>query len=271
MRCEIDMQPEQPPLLVVESLSLSLPGGAAILRNVSLRVGQGEIVAVVGESGSGKTQLLLTLLGLGVRGAVDGSAVFKSQSLIGASESRLQAVRGKQIAMLFQDPMTALNPYLRVGVQLQESIPAQASMSRQESSARAREALIAVDMPQPELHLRQYPHQLSGGMRQRVMMAMAILGKPDLLLADEPTTSLDVTTQSTVLDLLLLLRQRLEMAVLIVTHDLGVVARVADRVAVMRQGAIVEQGTVESVFTQPQHEYTAQLLASARRLSAGAS
>jgi ABC-type glutathione transport system ATPase component len=260
------MPAESPPLLKVNNLCLELSSGATLLRNCCLQVGLGEILAIVGESGSGKTQLLLSLLGLGPPGSrPSGSALLHATELIGASEAQLQSIRGQQVAMLFQDPMTALNPYLRVGAQLLESLRSQPS-SGSDATQKVKAALRQVGLEDADLHFRQYPHQLSGGMRQRALLAMALLARPALLLADEPTTSLDVTTQAAILDLLLSIRQQSAMSILLVTHDLGVVARVADRVAVMQQGTIVEQGSVAAVFSAPQHPYTTQLLTAARRL-----
>jgi ABC-type glutathione transport system ATPase component len=264
------MPAEPLPLLRVDNLCLELASGVTLLRNCCLQVGQGEILAIVGESGSGKTQLLLSLLGLSPPGArASGSVLLNTTQLIGASEPQLQAIRGQQVALLFQDPMTAFNPYLRVGVQLLEALRSQ-QISAPEATARVKAALRQVGLENADLHFRQYPHQLSGGMRQRALLAMALLARPALLLADEPTTSLDVTTQAAILDLLLSIRQQQAMAILLVTHDLGVVARVADRVAVMQQGVIVEQGEVAALFEAPQHAYTLQLLAAARRLESPA-
>jgi ABC-type glutathione transport system ATPase component len=238
-----------------------------VLQDVNLSVTRGEVVAVVGESGSGKSQLLLSLLGLAMPGSSSsGSARFLGDELVGASQSHLRQLRGDRIAMLFQDPMSALNPYLTVRVQLVEVLQAHRKVAGTVALARALEALRTVHMPDPQQVLRQYPHELSGGMRQRVMLAMAILSEPDLLLADEPTTALDVTTQAVVLDLLLELRARLGMSILLVTHDLGVVARTADRALILKDGQVVEQGSALQLLTAPNSPYGAQLLDSVRRL-----
>jgi ABC-type glutathione transport system ATPase component len=259
--------PETHPLLAVQDLALHRDNGAPVLRGLSFTLARGEIFGVVGESGSGKSQLLLSLLGLSMRDAqLSGSARFDGVELVGASASALRGIRGNRIAMLFQDPMRALNPHLTLDRQLTEGLRHHRAVSGPVARQRAREALRAVELSEPDALLQRYPHELSGGMAQRVMLAMALLTEPDLLLADEPTTALDATTQVRVLDLLLALRQRLGMAVLIVTHDLGVVARVADRVAVMYQGEMVEQGAVTTLFSHPAHAYTATLLAAARRL-----
>jgi oligopeptide transport system ATP-binding protein len=218
------------PLLELRKLALTRQDGLPVLQDIEFSVARGEIVAVVGESGSGKSQLLLSLLGLAMPGSrTTGSARFLGEELVGASEARLRQLRGDRIAMLFQDPMSALNPYLTVRTQLVEVLQAHRRISAAEALSRTVDALRVVHMPDPEQVLRQYPHELSGGMRQRVMLAMAVLSEPDLLLADEPTTALDVTTQAVVLDLLLELRERLGMSILVVTHDLGVVAYVIGR------------------------------------------
>ena len=254
-------------LLELHYLSLVRANGQPVLQDITLDVNRGEIVAVVGESGSGKSQLLLTLLGLAMPDArSSGSARFLGEQLVGASESTLRRLRGDRISMLFQDPMSALNPYLTISRQLTEVLQTHRQMSATEAATRALEALRTVHMSDPELVLRQYPHELSGGMRQRAMIAMAILSEPDLLLADEPTTALDVTTQAAILDLLLEIRGRLGMSILLVTHDLGVVARTADRMLILRSGRIVEQGSVDQVLTRPASAYGSELLESVRRL-----
>jgi ABC-type glutathione transport system ATPase component len=254
-------------LLELRDLSLTRASGQVVLQDINLDVKRGEIVAVVGESGSGKSQLLLTLLGLAMPDArAGGSARFLGEELIGAGESSLRRLRGDRISMLFQDPMSALNPYLTINRQLTEVLQVHRQVGAAEAGARALEALRTVHMPEPEAVLRQYPHELSGGMRQRAMMAMAVLSEPDLLLADEPTTALDVTTQAAILDLLLELRERLGMSILLVTHDLGVVARTADRVLILKAGKIVEQGTTVQVLTAPASDYGHELLDSVLRL-----
>ncbi|MEO8307137.1 MAG: ABC transporter ATP-binding protein [Pseudomonadota bacterium] len=254
-------------LLQLRNLALTRADGLQVLQAINLDVQRGEIVAVVGESGSGKSQLLLSLLGLAMPGSkTGGSARFLDQELIGMGESQLRRLRGDRISMLFQDPMSALNPYLPLRIQLIEVLQAHRQIGSAQAQARALEALRTVHMPDPEQVLRQYPHELSGGMRQRAMLAMAILSEPDLLLADEPTTALDVTTQAVVLDLLLELRERLGMSILLVTHDLGVVARTADRAVILKDGQVVEQGSALQLLTAPSSAYGAQLLQAVRQL-----
>jgi oligopeptide transport system ATP-binding protein len=254
-------------LLEVRGLSLTRARGQRVLQDINLDVNRGEIVAVVGESGSGKSQLLLSLLGLAMSDSrTSGSARFLGEELVGAGEPSLRRLRGDRISMLFQDPMSALNPYLTISRQLTEVLQTHRKAGAGEAASRALEALRTVRMPEPEAVLRQYPHELSGGMRQRAMLAMAVLSEPDLLLADEPTTALDVTTQAAILDLLLELRERLGMSILLVTHDLGVVARTADRVLILKHGQIVEQGTTEQVLTAPTSDYGHELLDSVLRL-----
>jgi len=258
------------PLLRVDGLSIHYPGPGgpvAVVDGVSLALERGRILGIAGESGSGKTQLLLALLGL-VPGAgrVTGSVRLNGEQVVGAPDSRLQRLRGDRVAMVFQDPMTALNPQLRIGLQLTEVLAWHRSLKGARARERATEMLASVGLAEPALLLERYPHELSGGMRQRVMIAMALLCEPDLLLADEPTTALDVTVQAQVLDLLGELRDRLGMAILLVTHDLGVIAQVADEVAVMQGGRIIERGDVVGLFAAPQEPYTQRLLAAARRL-----
>jgi len=254
-------------LLELHYLSLTRATGQPVLQDINLDVKRGEIVAVVGESGSGKSQLLLSLLGLAMTGSrTSGSARFLGDQLVGASESLLRRLRGDRISMLFQDPMSALNPYLTISRQLTEVLETHRQMGAPDARVRALEALRTVHMSDPEQVLRQYPHELSGGMRQRAMIAMAILSEPDLLLADEPTTALDVTTQAAILDLLLELRERLGMSILLVTHDMGVVARTADRMLILKEGRVMEQGSVAQVLAAPTSVYGAELLESVRRL-----
>jgi oligopeptide transport system ATP-binding protein len=234
--------------------------------NVSLEVRRGECVAVVGESGSGKTQLLLACLGLlAQNGVASGSARFEGRELLGAPDRELQAVRGTGIALLSQDPLSALTPHLRIETQLVEGLLDRGLATAEEARSRALEALREVDIPEPEARLRQYPHELSGGMRQRVALAMALMGRPRLLFADEPTTALDVSVQARILELLARVRDR-GVGLLLITHDLGVVAGLADRVAVMYAGRIVEQAVTEELFAAPAHPYTAALLAAVPRL-----
>jgi oligopeptide transport system ATP-binding protein len=248
------------PVLTVRDLSVSYRGASGALRavdGVSLDLAPGEFLGIVGESGSGKTQLLLATLGLNAPGAqLSGSVRFRGQELIGAGERALSQVRGARIAMVFQDPMTSLNPYLTIGAQLTEGLQRHKSMGRSEARRRAIELLDAVHIPEPARRFAQHPHELSGGMRQRVVIAMALICEPDILLADEPTTALDVTVQAQILTLLHELRSRTRAAMIIVTHDLGVVAEVADRVVVMYAGRIVEQAGVDPLFSEARHPYT---------------
>jgi oligopeptide transport system ATP-binding protein len=230
-------------------------------------VGQGEILGVVGESGSGKSQLLLSLLGLAMRDArAAGSCRFDGVELVGATQSQFRFLRGRRIAMLFQDPLLSWNPYLTIGRQLAEVLQVHRGLARRAAESSAAQALSSVGLADTQRLLRQYPHELSGGMRQRAMLAMAVLAEPDLLLADEPTTALDATTQIAILDLLAKLRRERGMSILLVTHDLGVVARVADRVMVMRTGQIVEQGATRELLRNPVSAYARELLAAARQL-----
>jgi ABC-type glutathione transport system ATPase component len=261
------MATERSPLLRTSGYSLRRADGQPVLHDISFELGRGEILGVVGESGSGKSQLLLSLLGLAMRGArAAGSCCFDGIELTGATEPVFRQLRGKRIAMLFQDPLLSWNPYLTIGTQLTEVLRAHGGLRAGAAVARAAEALAAVGLKEPLCALRQYPHELSGGMRQRAMLAMAVLAEPDLLLADEPTTALDATTQIAVLDLLASLRRERGMSILLVTHDLGVVARIADRVMVMRSGRIVEQGKTEALLRQPASDYARELLAAARQL-----
>ncbi len=254
------------PLLQLQGYSLLRAGSAPVLQDLSFHVGRGEILGVVGESGSGKSQLLLSLLGIAMRDArATGSCLFDGVQLVGATEPVYRSLRGRRIAMLFQDPLLSWNPYLTIGRQLAEVLQVHRDLPRRAAEASAAAALSSVGLVDTQRLLHQYPHELSGGMRQRAMLAMAVLAEPDLLLADEPTTALDATTQIAILDLLARLRER-GMSVLLVTHDLGVVARVADRVVVMRSGRIVEQGATAGLLRQPASDYTRELLSAARQI-----
>ncbi|MEU5692032.1 ABC transporter ATP-binding protein [Actinosynnema sp. NPDC020468] len=254
-------QPESPPLLEVADLRVRFsPTGPAAVDGVGFQVGAGEVVALVGESGCGKSATALAVLGLLPRTAtVSGSVRFDGVELTGRE---LDARRGKDVAMVFQDPMTSLNPVVRIGVQLTEVLRRHTDLSRSAARARAADLLGEVGIPDPARRLRQYPHQLSGGMRQRVMIAIALACEPKLLIADEPTTALDVTVQAQVLDLLARLARGHGAALLMITHDLGVVAGLADRVDVMYGGRIVETAPTLELFRRPRHRYTRGLLAS---------
>jgi oligopeptide/dipeptide ABC transporter ATP-binding protein len=258
--------PGASPLLEVRDLAVSLPaeeGTVHAVRGLSYSVERGEVLAVVGESGSGKTMSCLALMGLLPSGArVSGSARFDGQELIGAPESTLRRLRGNRVAMIFQDPLSSLNPVYTVGRQIAEAVRAHdRSVSRREARRRAVEMLDVVRIPQANVRVAQYPHELSGGMRQRVVIAMALVNRPDVLFADEPTTALDVTVQAQILDTLLALRAEMGLAIVLVTHDLGVVAGTADRVQVMYAGQAVETGAVRTIFRSPRMPYTVGLLA----------
>jgi oligopeptide/dipeptide ABC transporter ATP-binding protein len=257
------------PLLEIRDLAVEFAtprGTVRAVRGVSLDVRRGECLAVVGESGSGKSQLFLGSLGLlAARGSVRGSVRFDGRELLGADPSPLRSVLGTRVAMVFQDPMNALTPHLTVGRQLTEVVRDRGLLGSREARARSLEVLRAVRMPDPEARLRQYPHELSGGQRQRVAIAMGLMTQPQLMVADEPTTALDVTVQAQVLDVLREARDR-GLALVMITHDLGVVAQVADHVAVMYAGRIVESAPARELFAAPAHPYTAALLGSVPRL-----
>jgi oligopeptide/dipeptide ABC transporter ATP-binding protein len=257
------------PVLQVHDLAVDFAtaqGEVQAVSGVSFDVRAGECLAVVGESGSGKTQVLMACLGLlASNGSSRGSVQFVGRELIGASERALNAVRGTGIGLLSQDPLSSLTPHLRIETLLTEGLLDRGLATGAEARERALQALAEVDIPEPEARLRQYPHELSGGMRQRVALAAALMCSPQLLFADEPTTALDVSVQARVLELLAGVRDG-GVGVLIITHDLGVVAGLADRVAVMYCGRIVETATTEELFSAPKHPYTAALLAAVPRL-----
>ncbi|MEO5729549.1 MAG: ABC transporter ATP-binding protein [Byssovorax sp.] len=252
-------------------------GTVRAVDGVSFQVARGEVLGIVGESGSGKSVTSLSLLRLIPEPPgriVAGEMLFESspgkrEDLARASEARMRAVRGDRIAMIFQDPMTSLNPYMRVGEQLVEVLELHKRMKRPQARAKAIEMLKAVGIPAPEQRIDDHPHQLSGGMRQRVMIAMALLCEPDLLIADEPTTALDVTVQAQILELIQDRQKALGLGVILITHDLGVIAKMADRVAVMYAGRIVEEGPVDAIFEDPRHPYTIGLKSSIPRLDGG--
>ena len=263
------------PLLEVSDLNIFFPrddGPAFVpVDDVSFTVSPGELVALVGESGCGKTLTGLALPRLLPRGAEFGARTairFRGTDLTTLSEQELRGYRGRRIAMVFQDPMTSLNPVMRVGAQVAEAIHAHRKVSRREARERVLALLVEVGIADPEARIDAYPHQLSGGMRQRVLIAMALAAEPDLLVADEPTTALDVTIQAQILELLDHLRTARGLAVLLITHDLGIVAGRADRVLVMYAGRIVESATTAQLFKHPAHPYTRGLFASIPRLDA---
>ncbi|HEY6077772.1 MAG TPA: ABC transporter ATP-binding protein [Polyangiaceae bacterium] len=235
-------------------------GPVRAVRQVSLDVKRGETVALVGESGCGKSVTALSIMGL-ISGRISGGSIrLQGRELVGMPEAQLRDLRGGQVGMIFQEPMTSLNPVFRIGQQIEEVLLLHRKLSRQAATARAIELLGRVGISAPEARLRQYPHELSGGMKQRVMIAMAIACEPQLLIADEPTTALDVTIQAQIMALLKSLKQELNMAVLLITHDLGVVAHFAERVEVMYAGKIVERGSVRDIFKRAAHPYTRALL-----------
>jgi oligopeptide/dipeptide ABC transporter ATP-binding protein len=282
--------------LNVRSLTVELPTRAGWVRpvnEVSFALGEGETLGIVGESGSGKTMLALALMGLEPPGArLTGEAWLRSRAangngsstgkpaahaaaiegagdnLLTAARKRMYALRGGEIAMIFQEPMTALNPVVRIGAQIEEAIRAHESrLDSEEVRRRTLEALERAAVPEPAMRARQYPHQLSGGLRQRAMIAMALSAGPRVLIADEPTTALDVTVQKQIVELLVALRRDLQLSLLFITHDFGVVAQIADRVAVMYAGRVVEEGPTSEVLRHPRHPYTEALLRAAPRLA----
>ena len=262
-----------PPLLQVTDLRtffLTDQGVARAVDGVSFAVAEGETVALVGESGCGKTVTALSILGLVPdppgRILESSSIRLRGEELVGAGEERLRRLRGNEVSMIFQEPMTSLNPVFTVGEQIAEPLRLHRAMDRRRAGERSLELLREVGIPEPVQRFDEYPHQLSGGMRQRVMIAMPLACEPALLVADEPTTALDVTIQAQILELLAALRERHRMAVLLITHDLGVVAEVAHRVVVMYAGQVAETGTTREVFGAPAHPYTEGLLASLPRV-----
>jgi ABC-type glutathione transport system ATPase component len=263
-------RPDCGTLLELRDLSVTYRGAhgeVAALRDLRLELAAGECLGLVGESGSGKTALLLAIMGLLPSTArIGGSIRYCGTDLLRLDPRHLNEIRGARIAMVFQDPMSALSPYMRIIDQLSEVPRFHARLSPVAAKQRALEMLRAVHINEPERRARQYPHELSGGMRQRVMIAMALIAEPDIVLADEPTTALDVTVQAQILDLLQEMRERTGAALLLVTHDLGVAAQLADRIGVMRAGRLIEHAPSEQLFASPQHPYTQQLLAAAPRL-----
>ncbi|NHN86143.1 ATP-binding cassette domain-containing protein [Acetobacter musti] len=257
--------PDDLPLLEVRDLSVSFRSrgrDVPIVENVSFSVDRQEILGIVGESGSGKSVTAMAIMGLidapGVK--ITGSALFRGQELVGLSQRSFRHLRGREISMIFQDPMTAFTPVYTIGWQIDEQIRVHEAISRTGARARTVQLLGDMGVPDPERTANRYPHQLSGGLRQRAMIAMALSCNPSLLIADEPTTALDVTVQAQILDLLRNLRHNYGSSVLLITHDMGVVAETCDRVMVLYSGRVAERGPAEAVFRQPGHPYTGALL-----------
>ena len=264
-------EPDRGPILDVDGLNtrFATPDGEVrAVNDVSFSVRSGETLGIVGESGSGKSQVFLSVMGLlASNGRASGRVRFLGEQILGLPRSRLNRLRGSRLSMIFQDPMTSLNPYLKISLQMTEVLVRHKGMSRRAALARAIEVLDLVRIPEAARRIHMYPHEFSGGMRQRVMIAMALLCEPDLLIADEPTTALDVTIQAQILELMQALKRDMQTAIVLITHDLGVIAGLADRVMVMYAGGIVESGPVRAMFYDPQHPYTAGLLRSMPRLS----
>ena len=263
--------PSGDPLLKVEDLRVSFATEEGVVQavdNVSLELAAGEVLAVVGESGSGKSVTAMTLMGLSrsPNAHFEGTAHYKGTELINASEDQLRRIRGAEIAMIFQDPMTSLNPVMKIGPQIVEQIQEHEALPDQQARERSIELLEKVGIPRARERIDNYPFEFSGGMRQRVMIALALSCNPSVLIADEPTTALDVTIQAQILLRMRELRDESGAAIILVTHDLGVVADIADRIAVMYAGRIVEHGTLDEIFYDPQHPYTWGLLGSIARI-----
>jgi ABC-type microcin C transport system duplicated ATPase subunit YejF len=253
------------PLLSVENIKVrfqTVDGVVEAVKGANFKVSAGETIAIVGESGSGKSQSMMAAMGLlASNGSAEGKALYNGQNLLTMNKAELNKVRGRKITMIFQEPMTSLDPLYTIGSQLLEPIIRHSNLDGTAARARALEMLKLVKIKDPDRRMRSYPHELSGGQRQRVMIAMALANNPDLLIADEPTTALDVTIQAEVLELLADLQKRLGMGLIFITHDLGIVKRIADRVYVMRKGEVVEEGETKALFAKPKHEYTKALLA----------
>ena len=261
-------------ILSIENLRIhfeTFAGEVQAIRGVNLKLEKGETLALVGESGSGKSVTAKSIMKLLSNNAVvkEGAIIFKGENILEKSERDMQSIRGKKIAMIFQDPMTSLDPTMKIGKQITEVIIKHEKASKEEANKRAEELLELVGIPNAKERMKQYPHQFSGGQRQRIVIAIALACNPDVLIADEPTTALDVTIQAQILELLKELQQQFQMAIIFITHDLGVVANVADRVAVMYAGKVVEVGTADEVFYNPQHPYTWGLLRSMPTLHTG--
>ena len=254
-----------------ERLSFFTPAGEVkALNDVSIHLNDGEVLGIVGESGSGKSVTAYSLMGLTAYPGklVGGTIDFNGHRINDLSEKEFRKIRGNEVSIIFQDPMTSLNPVYTIGNQIMEVILLHTDKNKEQARARAKELLELVGINEPEKRLKQYPHELSGGMRQRVMIAIALACEPKLLIADEPTTALDVTIQAQIREWMMELKEKLGMAIIMITHDLGVVASMCDRIAVMYAGRIVEYGTTDDIFYNPKHEYTKGLLKSIPRLDA---
>ena len=252
-------------LLAVENLTVSFPTSDGVVqanRGLSFSVDAGKTLGVVGESGSGKSVSALTMLGLNPGADITGSALFNGRDLLKMSQDELRAIRGAEIAMIFQDPLSSLHPHFRVGWQISEAIRAHSDVTKGEAMNQAVELLRLVNIPQPEQLVKAYPHEMSGGMRQRVMIAMALALKPKLLIADEPTTALDATVQAQLMELLMQMQREVGMAMIVITHDLGVIASIADEVLVMYAGRAAERADARTLYFSPHHPYTRGLLGS---------
>lgn len=261
-------------LLDIDHLKLSFftpAGEVKALNDVSIQIKQGDVLGIVGESGSGKSVTAFSLLKLtpSTGKVIGGASHFNGHTITDLSEKEMRSIRGKEVSIIFQDPMTSLNPVYTIGNQIREVIMLHTNANKKQANARAVELLTLVGINEPEKRLKQYPHELSGGMRQRVMIAIALACEPKLLIADEPTTALDVTIQAQILELMMELKEKLGMSIMMITHDLGVVASMCEKIAVMYAGRIVEYGTTDEIFYNPKHEYTKGLLNSIPKLEEG--
>ena len=259
------------PLLQVKDLEVSFftnAGEVKAVRKISYDLKFGEVIGIVGESGSGKSVSSYALMGIIPEPGkvIGGDIIFDGEKILEKTEGDLQKIRGKDVGMIFQDPMTSLNPVFTVGHQIEESLKRHTELNKTERTERIIELLKLVGINQPEKRVKQYPHELSGGMRQRIMIAMSLACNPKLLIADEPTTALDVTIQAQIIGLLKELKEKINMSIIFITHDLGVVADICDKIAVMYAGTVVERGSVEEIFYKPQHPYTKGLLKSIPRV-----